>query len=236
MSRAFWASLALGAMLSMPAEAPCMDYITGTLIYEGVKRMLPGGSRVVPEPRPPKGRVGDALKDGGIGNSEFRVAFSPGGQAEALLISEIANAKKSVVVAAPVFASHSLANALIRARKRNLKVMLLSDARANQSKSSLLGMIAQGDIPCRVNSRYGLISHRFMIIDGERLILSGASFSDRAPKGEAGSVLVIDKAPELARSYMEEWMKLWGEAAPVKAARDYGLSVGPKSRTLPSVP
>lgn len=229
-------AISLLAVFLCARSAPAIDFTTGALIYQGVKKILPGGSPEPPPPPPEKGKAGNSLFEGQIGSSSFAAAFTPGGEAETLIISEIAHAKKSILCAAPLMGSRKMADALIRARHRGLKVMLVADAKANEAASSVLGALALGDIPVRVNAKYGRMSHRFIVIDENSLILPGLSFTNNSSQKEAAGVLVINDCRELARTYAKEWLKLWHEGVQIKPARDKGISVGPKPGPLPSTP
>ncbi|ALA23606.1 phospholipase D-like domain-containing protein [Piscirickettsia salmonis] len=62
----------------------------------------------------------------------YQVCFTPGGQCTSLIVKAINKAKTSICVQAYLFTSWPIANALIKAQQREVKVELLLDIALNE--------------------------------------------------------------------------------------------------------
>ncbi|MGH8720099.1 MAG: phospholipase D-like domain-containing protein, partial [Burkholderiales bacterium] len=58
---------------------------------------------------------------------EIAIAFTPGDEADDLVTGAIANARKQVLVQAFSFTHRDIANALIRAQRRGVEVVVIAD-------------------------------------------------------------------------------------------------------------
>jgi phosphatidylserine/phosphatidylglycerophosphate/cardiolipin synthase-like enzyme len=142
-------------------------------------------------------------------------AFSPGGDSLELVLSAIAEAKKSILVAAYSFTSKPIATALLDAHKRGVTVRVVADQKSNQGRYTAVTFLANQGVPTRLNGKYAILHHKFMVIDGRHVQTGSFNYSAAAVDKNAENVLVLRDAPKLARSYIREWRHLWREGIPV---------------------
>jgi len=148
-------------------------------------------------------------------SAEYESAFSPGG-ALPLVLKAIHSAQSSIHVAAYSFTSRPVAEALTAASKRGLDVKVIADAKANSGKYTAVTYLANQKVPVRLNGRYAIHHHKFIIVDGKTVQTGSFNYSASAVSKNAENVLVVWNAFDLAGQYEDEWQRLWGEGIDVK--------------------
>ena len=150
-------------------------------------------------------------------NSSVELAFSPRGGSLKLVLSFIAAAEKSIQVAAYSFTSKPVAEALLAAHKRGVSVRVVADKRGNSGQYSAVTFLANQGLPVRLNGKYAIHHHKFMVIDGRHVQTGSFNYSAAAVNKNAENVLVLRNAPEPAARYTAEWQRLWDGAEPLAA-------------------
>ena len=145
----------------------------------------------------------------------YTLAFSPHGESLELVLSCIKSAEHSILVAAYSFTSKPVALALADARQRGVAVRVVADKKSNNSRYTAVTYLANHSVPVRLNGRYAIHHHKFMIIDGRHVQTGSFNYSAAAVDKNAENVLVLRDAPELAAKYASEWQRLWDEAEPL---------------------
>jgi phosphatidylserine/phosphatidylglycerophosphate/cardiolipin synthase-like enzyme len=151
------------------------------------------------------------------GQTSFEVGFSPGGKSLEIVLKAIESAEDSILAAAYVFTSGPIAAALVAARKRGVNVRVVADKEGNSGRYSAVTFLAGQGVPTRVNGRYAVFHHKFMVIDDRHLETGSFNFSAAAVDKNAENVLFLRDVPELAGVYAREWEKLWREGEDVAA-------------------
>jgi len=140
------------------------------------------------------------------------VGFSPGGSAEALVVKLIDAAHSSILCAAYEFTSHPITRALIAASRRGVKVSLVVDAREARGRYSEVRELSQEGVFVRVDSRYEIFHHKFLVVDGQDLETGSFNYTASAFKHNAENVLVIWNDRPIAAVYASEWHALWDQS------------------------
>lgn len=145
------------------------------------------------------------------------VAFSPKGESLELIVQEIDGAKDSILVAAYSFTSKPIAQALLAAHKRGVRVLVVADKKSNGGKArySAATFLANQGMTVRLNGSYAIFHHKFMVIDGTTLQTGSFNYSAAANNKNAENVLVLRGVPAIASTYTTEWKRLWDEAEPL---------------------
>jgi len=145
----------------------------------------------------------------------FEIGFSPKGESLSIILKAIAGAQRSILVAAYSFTSKPISAALLEAHKRGVDVRVLADAKSNSGRYSAVTFLANQGVPVRINGRYAIFHHKFMVIDGRHLETGSFNYSAAAATKNAENVLILRDVPELAGMYAREWEKLWNEGEEV---------------------
>jgi phosphatidylserine/phosphatidylglycerophosphate/cardiolipin synthase-like enzyme len=140
------------------------------------------------------------------------VGFSPGGTAVKLVLDVIGEAKSSIFIACYEFTDRDIAEALETAAHRGVKVQIVADEKASNAKYSQVRILAAAGIPVRLATRYAIMHNKFMVIDGTTVETGSFNYTTAATKSNAENALVLREVPELAKTYADEWQRLWEEA------------------------
>ncbi len=150
----------------------------------------------------------------------LKVYFSPRGGARDAIVEKINGARKYIDVAMYCFTSRHLAQALVRAKKRGVKVRVLLDRECAQGKFSKEKFLRKHGIQVKRSRTYhGLerfkskyppkMHHKFAVIDGHILITGSYNWTASAEISNYENLLVFENAGELADEFEKEFNALW---------------------------
>jgi phosphatidylserine/phosphatidylglycerophosphate/cardiolipin synthase-like enzyme len=134
------------------------------------------------------------------------VYFSPHGGAQNAVVYCIGQARESVYVLAYSFTSVPITLALVDAAQRGVHVEAVLDRSQRTAKNGQGQVLANAGAKVYVDSRHAIAHNKVMILDGKTLITGSFNFTTSAETRNAENLLVLDSA-ELARLYMDEWVK-----------------------------
>lgn len=143
-------------------------------------------------------------------NGQIEVGFAPGEGAEKLVLKVIDGARYEVRLMAYSFTSASVVNALVKARKRGVDVLVVVDEKHNLSDRAgkaahALSTLHNAGIPVRTVSEWP-IQHSKVIVTDRRNVETGSfNYSASAADRNSENVLVIWNNPELAEHYLRHW-------------------------------
>jgi phospholipase D len=137
---------------------------------------------------------------------EVNVCFTPPAGCGALIAKEIHQAKESIFMQAFSFTSEIIADEIIAAHKRGLKVYILFDRTQLEEKNSRYHMLKAYGINVKIDYVSGLAHNKVIIIDKEKVITGSYNFTRAADKRNADNVIMINN-PEIAKAYLENWKR-----------------------------
>lgn len=151
---------------------------------------------------------------------EIELAFTPRDDAESLLVSVIAKARRSLHVQAYAFTSRRIADAMVAAQRRGVDVQVLADARMNRKpKGNVLPRLLAAGVPVALESRYQAAHNKVLIVDAagpDCVVLTGSyNFTWSAQNRNAENVLVLRGHCALAQAYRENWLRHRREAVAI---------------------
>ena len=132
------------------------------------------------------------------------VYFSPHGGATDAINHWIENAKESILVQAYSFTSVPIADALIRARKRGVKVQVLLDRSQRTQKYSTVDLLISAGLPTLIDAAHAIAHNKVIIIDNEVVITGSFNFTKAAEERNVENLLII-RSKELAYQYARNW-------------------------------
>ncbi len=142
----------------------------------------------------------------GKSQPEWSVYFSPNGGCTKAIIQELNQAKTSVLVQAYSFTSAPIAEALLDAHKRGVKVEVILDKSQRTEKYSSADFLTNFGILVRIDSAHAIAHNKVMILDEHTVITGSFNFTKAAEEKNAENLLVI-KDKELAQKYFNNWKK-----------------------------
>lgn len=131
------------------------------------------------------------------------VCFTPGEKCAARIIAEIDSAQRSVFVQAYYFTSQPIADALVRARQRDIKVRIMLDKNQESYRFSQANHFIENGIEV-IYEIVGLAHNKVMIIDDHKVITGSYNFTVAAEKKNTENVLFIDD-PLIAERFKRNW-------------------------------
>ena len=135
-----------------------------------------------------------------------QVYFSPHGGCTQAIVDALNGAKKSVLVQAYSFTSYPIADALIGAHRRGVKVKVILDKSQINVKGGKIDLLANDNIPVSIDTTHAIPHSKVMIIDGQTVITGSFNFTNAAEDRNAENLLII-KNKTLASKYRTNWNK-----------------------------
>jgi phosphatidylserine/phosphatidylglycerophosphate/cardiolipin synthase-like enzyme len=113
----------------------------------------------------------------------YELGFSPKGESLQVVLNGIPNAKESILVAAYSFTSRPVSEALLAAHNRGVKVAVVADQKGNSGKYTAVNFLANHGVPVRLNGKYAIMHHKFMVIDDNAVQLGSFNYSAAQRRG-----------------------------------------------------
>jgi phosphatidylserine/phosphatidylglycerophosphate/cardiolipin synthase-like enzyme len=169
----------------------------GLLIVVGVVLLVQYGPQWLPKAKvPPAGA--EANVEG------IEVYFSPRGGCTEAIVQQLDAAKSSVLVQAYSFTSDSIAEAIVEAHKRGVRVEVILDRSQLTEKYCSADFVAHAGIPVAIDAKHAIAHNKIMVIDGETVITGSFNFTKQAEHSNAENLLVI-RSRSLAETYTANW-------------------------------
>jgi len=141
-----------------------------------------------------------------IGHAPVEVYFSPNDGGTAAIVREIGRARSEIIVQAYSFTSAPIAEALLKAHKRGLKVAVILDKSQRTQKYSSVTFLTNARIPTYIDARHAIAHNKIIIIDRSIVITGSFNFTKAAEEKNAENLLIIH-SKELAKPYLENWRR-----------------------------
>ena len=150
-------------------------------------------------------------------SQDIETAFSPEQGATEAVVRAIELAKHSIRVAAYSFTSKPIAAALVEAHKHGIDIQVVLDKSNATEKYSAATYLANEGIPTRINYEYAIMHDKFMVVDDVTVETGSFNYTKAAEQHNAENVIILHNHPDIAKSYLKQWQKLWDEAETYKA-------------------
>jgi phosphatidylserine/phosphatidylglycerophosphate/cardiolipin synthase-like enzyme len=132
------------------------------------------------------------------------VYFSPHGGCTEAIVKALAGAKESIYVQAYSFTSQPIADALVAAQKRGVKVSAILDDSNKTDKNTTEDVISTAGVRTLIDSKHAIAHNKVIVIDARTVITGSFNFSKAAEESNAENLLVLHD-PDLARKYLANW-------------------------------
>ncbi len=152
----------------------------------------------------------------GQSQGSMRVYFSPNGGAEEAIIKEIRKSKKEILVAIFQFTSRPIGTALVQAKSRGVKVVVLVDGKNKNVSYSQIPYLVKKGIEVRYvypksssfDSRTAKFHHKYMIIDQKEVLTGSFNYTRAADQINHENLLVI-YSKKLAKAYRKNFVSIY---------------------------
>lgn len=152
---------------------------------------------------------------------EPQLYFSPEGGAQGAVVERLDGADSRIQVAMYAFTARELAQALVRAKDRGVRVEVLLDGEfANSCEFSKHEFLHRRGVEVRLAPTHekgeeGRMHHKFCLVDGRVLITGSYNWTASAEYRNEEDLLIFDHAPGLVSRYQSRFEELWVKATPL---------------------
>jgi len=133
------------------------------------------------------------------------VLFSPGGGCAERIVEEIGAAKETVRVQVYIFTSKPIANALIAAKKRGVRVEVILDKSQEKMTYGRFRVLRRAGIPVYFDREHSTANNKIILIDDQTIITGSYNFTKAAEEKNAENVLIIKGADDVFDRYLENF-------------------------------
>ena len=135
--------------------------------------------------------------------------FTPSERALSRLCSLLANCRKSIELCMFTITHDQLAEALLAAWKRRVKVRIVTDDEKSHDLGSDVHRLQRAGIDLRMDSSPAHMHNKFAVLDAELLVTGSFNWTRSAVSMNQESFLVTPD-PVLVQAHHEEFERLWG--------------------------
>lgn len=130
--------------------------------------------------------------------------FSPRGGATQAIITEIDKAQTEVQVLSYSFTSKPIAEAVLRAQARGVKVEVIMDRSQLTATSSAWPVLQSVTL---IDSAHTIQHNKVIIIDGKVLITGSFNFSNNAEYSNGENIIIIKNSSCIITEYKKDFIK-----------------------------
>jgi len=146
-------------------------------------------------------------------SSDITVYFSPNGGCQYAVISEIRKAVQSIDIAMYYLSSRDIAQALLKAQERKVKIRIVLDQGQEIESASKSGYLVKHGFQIKYHLGFGLMHNKFAIIDGKTMITGSFNWTITAEERNEENLLVI-RDPDTINKFQERFNYLWNTSRP----------------------
>jgi phosphatidylserine/phosphatidylglycerophosphate/cardiolipin synthase-like enzyme len=137
-------------------------------------------------------------------NLTCKVCFTPRQACLPMIIDEIDKATTSIHMQAYSFTSKPIADALIRAHKRGVTVVVIADKSQRKEKHTQIHHVKRAGIMVYIDTKPGISHSKIITFDRKSVLTGSYNFSNAAENRNAENVVLL-VSPELASMYEDNF-------------------------------
>jgi phosphatidylserine/phosphatidylglycerophosphate/cardiolipin synthase-like enzyme len=140
-----------------------------------------------------------------MGPPSVAAHFSPKGGCTDAVVRELGHARHEILVLAYSFTSRPIAQALVDAKLRGVRVeVVLDHSNEKDAYSDLHFFLEQGLAPL-VDPHHAIAHNKVMVVDGKTVLTGSFNFTHQAENENAENLLVLKGHPDLVRLYRADF-------------------------------
>ena len=149
----------------------------------------------------------------GVTAEVLGVYFTPPAGAAQAIVQAVDASRQEVLVQAYGFTHNAIAQSLLRAHARGVRVQVLLDAKSDKTNRYVIDLLERAQVPLRGDGRHAIAHNKLMVIDASVVITGSFNFTNSAETRNAENFLILRSAA-LAERYKQEWAIHWAHATP----------------------
>lgn len=149
--------------------------------------------------------------------AEIETLFSPEVSIKESILKEMESTTSVLDLAIHEITSLDMAQALVKAKQRGVRVRVIADSKQANMKTSKITYLIQQGILVKVlgGKEKGVMNHRFAILDGKRVLTGSFDWSEASLKWNYENILILHES-EVVATYQKEFDRLWREKRVIK--------------------
>ena len=149
--------------------------------------------------------------------AEIEAIFSSEGSIKETLLVEIESTHSTLELAIHGITSLDMAQPLLKAKQRGVKVRVITDSKQAKMKSTQITYLINQGIPVKVlgGKDREVMNHRFAIFDRKKVLTGSYEWSEVSEKWNYENILILTDS-EVVDSYQKEFERLWREKRIIK--------------------
>jgi len=134
--------------------------------------------------------------------------FFPNAANEEKVVSMLRTCKKTLDVAIFSLTLDSIAEAILEAHQRGIKVRMIADDECAKNKGSNVKLIASMGVPCKTDNAIYHMHHKFAVLDESVVIMGSFNWTGQAVKYNQENIFFYEDK-NIASQYAQEFERLW---------------------------
>ena len=134
--------------------------------------------------------------------------FFPNPANEEKVVSMLRTCKKTLDVAIFSLTLDSIAEAILEAYQRGIKVRMIADDECAKNKGSNVKLIASVGVPCKTDNAIYHMHHKFAVLDESVVIMGSFNWTGQAVKYNQENIFFYEDK-NIASQYAQEFERLW---------------------------
>ena len=148
----------------------------------------------------------------GLGSAQvLGLFFTPPSGAGKALVTWIDGAREEVLVQAYGFTHNAIAQALLRAQQRGVRVAVLLDRKSSSTNRYVIDLLQGTPVALRFDGEHAIAHNKLMLIDEQVVITGSFNFTNAAETRNAENLLIL-RSSELAQVYKQQWLRHWAHS------------------------
>ncbi len=153
---------------------------------------------------------------------DMEVYFSPNGGCQQAIVDEINQARETMDIAMYFLTSREIAQALVKAKERQVRVRLVFDKSQEIQDYAKARYLIKRGFAVKYHTGEGLMHNKFAIIDDHILITGSFNWTPTADRKNEENLLIIKDA-SIIKKYRERFDYLWDQAREGEVKKEDGL-------------
>jgi phospholipase D len=138
---------------------------------------------------------------------KIEVCFTPPRGCAKHILNQINAAQEEIYVQAYSFTSKEIAEALVKAHQRGVKLHIMFDRTSTTSRGTKTHILKENGIDYIICKVPGIAHNKVMVIDKKTIITGSYNFTTAADFRNAENLLIIEDT-KLAQNYIDNWINL----------------------------
>jgi phosphatidylserine/phosphatidylglycerophosphate/cardiolipin synthase-like enzyme len=141
----------------------------------------------------------------------LEIYFSPQDRVAQHVLDRIASARRSIRFMAFSFTSAAVADAMVAQANAGRSVQGVIESQNAGGSGSVFGRLSQAGVEVLEDGNCYIMHHKTIVIDERTVITGSYNFTNSAEKDNDENLVIVDD-PNLARTYLEEFERVYAQA------------------------